>query len=320
MKILFFITLLLITALLQGQTLNLPSIPEGAPNNYFKAGTADGGTLSAYNVFLRLHNGIAIGSPYVSDGQGGFLEKATLAIDGRTGNLNTMGNINGSNGVFSGTLGLGTVSPAAYFAGRVFEISDNRPIIRLSPVGEGGLATILFKGSYNSTQGSKDEFHFNYVSSQSNPKLVISGYNGADNSGSVVALSMLGNGNVGIGTETPSSKLSVNGSIRAKEVKVETSNWPDYVFKPAYKLPNLLSVKKYIDENQHLPGMPSAAQVVDQGLDLGQMNKILTRKVEELTLYLIDSQKQLQALKGQMDELERQVNHKSKRPNSEQNK
>jgi hypothetical protein len=102
-------------------------------------------------------------------------------------------------------------------------------------------------------------------------------------------------GNVGIGTTTPKEALSVNGSIRARQVKVEVLNWPDYVFAPDYQLPSLTDVKNYIAQNQHLPDMPSEQEVTQNGLNLGEMNKLLVKKVEELTLYLIEKDKQLTA-------------------------
>nr|WP_294947394.1 hypothetical protein [uncultured Mucilaginibacter sp.] len=101
-------------------------------------------------------------------------------------------------------------------------------------------------------------------------------------------------GKVGIGTSTPHTEaLSVNGKIRSQEVTVETSGWPDYVFATGYTLPGLNEVKAYIDKNQHLPGMPSAAELEKDGLKIGEMNKLLMKKVEELTLYLIEKDKQV---------------------------
>jgi hypothetical protein len=96
-------------------------------------------------------------------------------------------------------------------------------------------------------------------------------------------------GDVGIGTtDTHGYKLAVNGSVRSKSVKVELANWPDFVFLEDYKLPTLAEVKTYIDKNQHLPDMPSASEVHANGLDLGGMNRLLLKKVEELTLYLME--------------------------------
>jgi len=92
--------------------------------------------------------------------------------------------------------------------------------------------------------------------------------------------------------------LTPAGVLKAKEVLVSTTGWPDYVFDKDYKLPPLSEVEKYIDENQHLPNVPSALEVESNGIQLGEMNAILIRKVEELTLYVLDLQKQINALKN----------------------
>ncbi|MBB3971047.1 hypothetical protein [Mucilaginibacter phyllosphaerae] len=104
-------------------------------------------------------------------------------------------------------------------------------------------------------------------------------------------------GNVGIGTSNPTERLAVNGTIHTKEVKVDLTGWPDYVFNKDYKLPALSVVKQYIDLNHHLPEMPPERQVVDNGIKLGEMNRLLTKKVEELTLYLLAQQKEITELK-----------------------
>lgn len=97
--------------------------------------------------------------------------------------------------------------------------------------------------------------------------------------------------NVGIGTLSPQEKLSVNGKIRAQEVKVESQNWPDYVFKKEYLLPSLSEIENYIQKNGHLSEVPSALEVEKNGIALGEMNKILLKKIEELTIYLIEKDK-----------------------------
>ncbi|ACU03281.1 hypothetical protein [Pedobacter heparinus] len=100
-------------------------------------------------------------------------------------------------------------------------------------------------------------------------------------------------GNVGIGIETPTDKLVVNGNIRAREIKVENANWPDYVFTRDYQLPTLQQTENHIKEKGHLPGIPSAAEVKANGIDLGEMNAKLLQKIEELTLHLTEKEKQL---------------------------
>lgn len=104
-------------------------------------------------------------------------------------------------------------------------------------------------------------------------------------------------GNVGIGTETPDAKLAVNGLIHTKEVKVDLNGWPDYVFSDDYNLTPLSELEKQINENKHLPNIPSANEVETNGVLLGEMNKKLLEKVEELTLYIIQLNKEVELLK-----------------------
>jgi hypothetical protein len=106
-------------------------------------------------------------------------------------------------------------------------------------------------------------------------------------------------GNVAIGvTDAKGYKLAVGGSMIAERVKVELkTGWPDYVFEPEYALPALGEVEKFIKDNKHLPGIPAAGEVEKEGLDVGEMNKQLLKKVEELTLYIIDLQHQINDLK-----------------------
>lgn len=96
-------------------------------------------------------------------------------------------------------------------------------------------------------------------------------------------------GNVGIGTTNPNQKLTVNGVIYGKEVKVDINvPGPDYVFEKDYNLPSLEEIKNYIDQNKHLPEVPSAKEMEANGIKVSEMNMILLKKVEELTLYVIE--------------------------------
>lgn len=116
------------------------------------------------------------------------------------------------------------------------------------------------------------------------------------------------NGNVGVGTaSTGSHKLAVEGSIGAREIKVEASGWSDFVFENDYELRTLEEIEKYIAENKHLPGIPSETEVIEDGINLGEMNAKLLQKIEELTLYLIEQNKKLEIANSNIAELKREV-------------
>lgn len=91
---------------------------------------------------------------------------------------------------------------------------------------------------------------------------------------------------------------SADGSLKVKDLKVTLTGWSDFVFDDGYRLMPLGEVERYIDANRHLPEVPSAQEVEENGVDVGEMNKLLLQKVEELTLYIIDLQKQIDELKS----------------------
>lgn len=124
-----------------------------------------------------------------------------------------------------------------------------------------------------------------------------------------VRLEISNSGNVGIGVTSPSSKLEVNGTIRSKKVKVEASPWPDYVFSNEYELRGLEELESFIQQNGHLPEVPSEQEVKTTGQDLGQVQAVLLKKIEELTLYLIEEQKQRKKLENELKALKKQIDN-----------
>ncbi|MCC5939266.1 MAG: hypothetical protein JJU34_18445 [Lunatimonas sp.] len=104
------------------------------------------------------------------------------------------------------------------------------------------------------------------------------------------------NGNVGIGVPNPSHRLEVNGTVRAKEVRLEANNWPDYVFREEYRLMPLDELRGFIGRHGHLPGVPSEAEVVKHGVQVGYLNTVLLKKIEELTLYAISQEERVESL------------------------
>ena len=111
-------------------------------------------------------------------------------------------------------------------------------------------------------------------------------------------------GNVGIGTAPSTSyNLDVAGKIRATEVQIEhLDKWYDCVFEQDYPLKSLDEVKSFVDHNGHLPEVPSEAEVMKNGIIIGEMNSILLKKLEELTLYTIRQQQEIDALKKVLED------------------
>ena len=114
------------------------------------------------------------------------------------------------------------------------------------------------------------------------------------------------NGEVKIGTRSTTTDgflLAVAGSIRASEIKVDALPWPDYVFASDYDLRSLEDIENFIDENQHLPEIPSASEVAKDGFNVGEMNAKLLQKIEELTLYMIEQNKQNKRQQNEINDL-----------------
>ena len=118
------------------------------------------------------------------------------------------------------------------------------------------------------------------------------------------------------GTAATGYQLSVAGPMIASQVRIKNvSNWPDYVFRPSYKRLALPLLEKFVQNNNHLPDIPSAQKIASEGIDVTDMQAKLLKKVEEITLYLIDQQKEIEGLKKQNKKLEAIVS-KFKKPKS----
>lgn len=117
---------------------------------------------------------------------------------------------------------------------------------------------------------------------------------------------------VGIGTDSigdSNYKLFVASGIRTRKVRVDADEWPDYVFNKNYTLPTLTQVEEYINKNHHLPDVVSAEEVALNGIDLGENQAVLLKKIEELTLYMIQSTKEMENLKQQVKEQDKEISN-----------
>ena len=114
---------------------------------------------------------------------------------------------------------------------------------------------------------------------------------------------------VGGAIAPPGYTLAVDGKVIAEEVRVQNSlEWPDYVFQQDYPLLPIGEVASFVEQHSHLPGVPSAKEVAEAGVMVGEMQAILLQKIEELTLYLIGQQKEIEELKALVSTL--QATHK----------
>jgi hypothetical protein len=238
-----------------------------------KAKSGSVGYLSSTAVTLG-RSAIETGNGYVA-----FLTGSSqTSTDGGTVSLDEKARIDSS-----GNLGIGTQSPS-----NKLEVIGGRTLI-----GDGSNSGWLFAGS----SGGLTAFH---IGSKTNVPLAFF----ANSSGP--RLTIATDGNVGIGTTNPTQKLCVTGTVRAQEVIVDTG-WSDYVFDEGYKLKALSETEAFVKAEKHLPGIPSAKEVSDHGISVGEMQAKLLAKIEELTLHQIAQGKELSQLKSENRDLRSRV-------------
>lgn len=217
--------------------------------------------------------------------------------------LSIFSNFGGGKRIKIGDLGTTTKKPAIFLQANADQTNKGYFGIQVSPTGR--------------------EYDFAIIGAHDSqtPRYLHIGYNDNDDPSGTFNPKVSINtntGSMGIGTVTTGSfKLAVEGSIGAREINVtNVTPWPDYVFEPSYDLLSLESLRVYINEHKHLPEIPSAQTIEHNGANLGEMNVLLMKKVEELTLYIIDqdaaSKKQQTELQEQQDRiraLEAAVHH-----------
>jgi len=250
----------------------LASKPHSISIGFYNEATEDYTTAVGQYSFARGQGSLAIGLGSVADNIG------TVAIGGGE-----------SHGTHSQSIGINTI---AY--------GDRAMAIGYNTIAEAYGSTVV--GYSNLTNAN-----YNRTTWVNTDPIFIIG-NGNETQGNSNALTVLKNGNVGIGIVNPRAKLVVNGLACATEFRVslnaEPCWWPDYVFAENYELMPLDSLESYIKLNKHLPEIPAADDIVNNGIELGSMQAKLLKRIEELTLYIIELNKQNQDLRKRVDNLE----------------
>lgn len=213
-----------------------------------------------------------------------------------------------------GNIGIGTNNPAYKFTvsgNSLFEANGSSPSLRVySNVSTGSkvmrLGAFDNRGWNISSGGYGNSLYGDYSLIIEQPADYYDGCAGCG--GDLVFMpwqdTIFARGEVGIGVSNPTNKLEVNGTIKAKEIKVTNSGWADYVFEDGYKLLSLSDIEQFINQNKHLPNVPSKKEVDEQGILVGDMQRIQMEKIEELTLHIIEKDKEIKSLNERLEKLE----------------
>jgi hypothetical protein len=263
-----------------------------------------------------LHNtGASAWNPLTQAGDNLLFWRSQTADDPNAGGLVIGPWSDGNKGMritSAGNVGIGTSTPEAPLEVRVDQNNVTRMMVRNLLSGNSASARVeLSTYSPNSyvvmvlyENSGSPYYHFGAGSAITSVFYDAPEFNFRSATGDL-RLKINNSGNVGIGTDNPGSyKLAVEGNIAARGVKVTLASFADYVFDSTYQLRPLSKVEQYINQNKHLPGIPSAKEVEKEGgVELGEMNVKLLEKVEELTLYMIELKKENEEMKKEIKEL-----------------
>jgi len=207
------------------------------------------------------------GSYYTGEAGGFYALNEGSEYESRVGFTNSNGVASFNSMIASGTSGWGFSQSNIFFTGVGGNIYSR------------GFSTNAM-GIFNGSTTKEDIFLYN------------------QNSPTADFLVLKSTGNVGIGTSDPGTyRLAVEGTIGARKIKVTQGSWADYVFKPEYKLRPLSELEAYIKKYKHLPDVPSEQEVLGKDMDISETQVLLLKKIEELTLYIIQQQKEIDQLK-----------------------
>lgn len=277
-------------------------------NEYtFGYGTALSAIGGYIGVKAHVDNGATTGYGIYSDGNG-----ASGTTYGVYGKANTSGAAFGVYGYASSSsstaygvygYGNGTTSWAGYFSGRGYfggnvGIGVSNPGVRLHVNGGSDLTLTsggnIISGSLSGANLAMDDNEIMARNDSTAATLYLN-----NNGGNVILCSASGAVSIGTSDVATGYILNVDGKAIAEEVRVQLStSWPDYVFDESYKLPSLKDLETAVMKNKHLPGIPTAETMKKEGITLGAMQTKMMEKIEELTLYIIDLQKQIDELKN----------------------
>lgn len=301
---------------------SLNSITSGSNNTALGNGALESNTTGSYNIGIGQNAGkyitggstantVSTNSIFIGRGTKANANNETNQIVigfnavGNGSNTITLGNSDITKTILKGKVGIDKIYPDYKLDVSGSVGLENDLLITSSRLNFGGAVNIINTNKTGTGIASKWAI-FNTSGSNGNALQFWSYSNntGPDFNGGTNRFTITDAGNVGIGTNIPDEKLTVNGIIHAKEIKIDlTGPLADFVFKPSYQLMPLREVEMFVRNNNHLPGIPSASEVQTNGLNVGDMQNKLLQKIEELTLYVIEQGKTIESQHKEIEEL-----------------